>query len=422
MFSKDLFDLNAQPMLSPTVQVVNATANAGFFHSAYIPHKVDKPYFRLSGNFMMGHVRNDMKEFSPSIPTREYNNADVGKYITFGITPPYYSIIDTAGFINYLFQNLLYIGIADGSIKVPGKSATALGGAGATIDLRENNALLTALQKHPLYNLLSAASSEQLAMLEGVIQSIPDFYVFPSGGDISNMAAGVPQLEVGSLWGTELLIRYIPKVNLGQWVGDFSFWGIGLKHSISQYFWDDPNRDGNANERPDIAPFDLSIQAVIQGTSLENEVGITEVALKADASIIDINIHFSKNFNNWFELYTGLSYERTKIDGSCSYLLPVQLQAPLGLMTWEYPDPPDPNNPYSRHGTGAIIKAPGNLGPNGEWEFPGDDVFQTSDVSITDSQVKWVIGANKNIGPVTIYVDYSVSKFNIFCGGIQYRF
>lgn len=53
-FSKDLFDLNAKPYMSPTLSVVNSTSNAGASHSAYVPAKVNKPYFRFTVNTMVG--------------------------------------------------------------------------------------------------------------------------------------------------------------------------------------------------------------------------------------------------------------------------------------------------------------------------------------------------------------------------------
>jgi hypothetical protein len=59
-FSKDLIGPNTQPLFSPTMSVVNATTNSGFFHSAYIPAKVEKPYFRFTLNAFGGPVTNDM--------------------------------------------------------------------------------------------------------------------------------------------------------------------------------------------------------------------------------------------------------------------------------------------------------------------------------------------------------------------------
>jgi len=403
-FSKDLFDLNANPYLSPTVQVVNATSNSGFFHSAYVPKKVNKPYFRLSGNFMLGSVRDDMKTFNPQIPAKEYNQNDLGRFIEIIPYPLSVNILDTAGLINYFLQTILYDGLyVYKTIPIPTNSATTLGKDGAVLRL-ETEVVAELVKNNPLYKMILIIFPDAAKFINDVIATVPRNFVLPDGGDINTIAAVVPQLEIGSLYGTELLIRLIPPLDLGEYIGKFSFWGIGLKHSISQYFYNDTNRDGNATKREQIAPFDLAMQVVFQRTGLENTVGITGAKLKANANIFNINLHASKNFNNHFELHTGLSYERTNIEGSYNYYLPVELQKDIGLLRVDtLPD-----------GKEVIVKAPP--------EYPGDDVLQSSKVAVSSNHIKWIIGASKNIGPITVFANYNVSKFNIFSGGIQYRF
>ena len=400
MFNKDLFDLNAQPYLSPTVQVVNATSNAGFFHSAYVPRKVDKPYFRISGNFMIGFVRDDMKTFNPQIPTKEFNQDEFNKFINWSNFT-----IDTAGMINYIFQNIIHEGIRTNQLQLPVNAPTALGDTALVYFYLPREAMQELVKTHPIYPLLVLIFPEIAKEIENVIGSFPHRLAMPSGGNIDRIVAGVPQLEIGSLYGTELLVRLIPPLDLGEYVGKFSFWGLGLKHSISQYFYKDENRDGNAPKREQIAPFDLAAQIVYQRTGLENTVGMTEAKLNANANIWNFNLHASKNFNNYFELYSGLSFETTNIKGTYIYMLPMDLQHLIGLATSDI----DTNGNY-----GPIYHKPP--------EFPGDDMPQTSTVNVSSNHFKWVIGASKNIGPVTLFIDYNVSKFNVFSGGIQYRF
>ena len=406
MFSKDLFDLNANPYLSPTVQVVNATSNAGFFHSAYVPQKVNKPYFRFSLIAMSGSVRDDMKTFNPRIPTKEYNQNDLAPFvdITPILQPPYINvnILDTAGLINYFFQNVLYDGIKTGKIVLPENAPTTLGNSKASLFL-PRDVMKELIEAHPLYPIIGLVPGGK-ELIENVIGSFPDEFSLAEGGNINSIAAAVPQLEIGSLYGTELLIRFIPPLDYGKWIGKFSFWGIGLKHSISQYFYNDTNRDGNAAKREQIAPFDLAVQAVYQRTGLENTIGITDAKLKTNANIFSFNMHASKNFNNYFELYSGLSYEMTNITGSYTYYLPLELQKNIGLLRVEYL--PDGKEKYHKEPP----------------EYPGDDMPQFSKVTVSSSHIKWIIGASKNIGNFTVFANYNVSKFNIFNGGIQYRF
>jgi hypothetical protein len=44
----------------------------------------------------------------------------------------------------------------------------------------------------------------------------------------------VPQASVGNIMGTQLMIRYLPAQNISD-VGQVSFWGAGVQHSLSQY-------------------------------------------------------------------------------------------------------------------------------------------------------------------------------------------
>lgn len=64
-------------------------------------------------------------------------------------------------------------------------------------------------------------------------------FLFPGGFNISNFALAVPQLTVGGIMGTEATIRYVA-ADLGDQgdneLGDLSLFGIGARHSISQYF------------------------------------------------------------------------------------------------------------------------------------------------------------------------------------------
>ncbi|MBX2990807.1 MAG: hypothetical protein KF749_06510 [Bacteroidetes bacterium] len=52
--------------------------------------------------------------------------------------------------------------------------------------------------------------------------------------DLSTVVLGTPQLTVGSVFGTELIIRILPKVNIED-VGDVNSFGIGMRHLVSRY-------------------------------------------------------------------------------------------------------------------------------------------------------------------------------------------
>ena len=61
-------------------------------------------------------------------------------------------------------------------------------------------------------------------------------YTFPGGFDINSLGVAVPQLTVGSLFGTEFILRYFSADLDDEDLGEFSLTGYGVRHSISQYF------------------------------------------------------------------------------------------------------------------------------------------------------------------------------------------
>lgn len=392
-FSKDLFDANAQSYLAPTTKVANSVTNSAFYHSAYVPKKVNKPYFRISVNGMYGSVIEEMRSFTPQFPMQEFDLLTALGFVTSQ---------DTAALLNYFLQTLLYQGVVVDKTIVPPASASTSLGKGDTYLTLPHEVMVELVKKHPAMPLILKQYPEAAEMIESTVASLPEHFTLYGGGDVTHLIAGVPQLEIGSLFGTELLIRFIPPIDLGQYIGKFHFWGIGLKHSLSQYFFEDENFDGNNTKRTAPAPVDIALQLVYQNTGLENTVGVTKANLEATGNIYNVNLSFSRNFDNMFELYTGIGYESIAIDGSYKYYLPHEMQISLGLLKQ------DPNNPDN------WIKDPP--------EYPGDDQPQTSYVKVNENHIKWTVGANKNIGPITIYLDYSISKFNVFTGGLQYRF
>lgn len=60
-------------------------------------------------------------------------------------------------------------------------------------------------------------------------------YGFPGGLNITTFAIAVPQLAIGSLYGTEGTIRFF-QAKLGDNIGELKLWGIGARHNLNQYF------------------------------------------------------------------------------------------------------------------------------------------------------------------------------------------
>jgi hypothetical protein len=293
-----------------------------------------------------------------------------------------------------------------GAIQTPESASTALG-TGDTKFTLPRDSMQMLLKAHPLYSS-SLIPKNIKDSVSSYLNQFPENFKLYGGTNLNTVVAGIPQFEIGSLYGTELLVRFIPPVNLGETIGDFAFWGIGIKHSISQYFDHGMVRETESEPQNGIdspidptkhrhkSPFDLAVQFVYQGTHLKNKVGVTQAELTADATILNFNLQGSYHIHNILDVFTGVSYETISIDSKYFYKLPVEIQWQVGLLE---PGKHDPT--------------PG---------FPGDQDPQTTALTFSDTNVKWTIGLAKQIGPVAIFASFNLSKFNIFSGGLEYRF
>lgn len=394
-FAGDIFLQNGTAYLQPVVKMANTASNSRFFSSAKVPKNVDAPYYRFGIQTMAGFVSNDLTTYNPNITTQPFDTT-INKYIDYKITAtsPYFSItrLDTAQFIYFVFKNILDSGLKSGSIKLPKDVPTALGKKNNTDIYLPNDTLKKLFRAHPLFQLLALNPQYQWVQdtLLSVIGQFPEKFTLYGGSDINPVMVGIPQFEIGSIYGTEALFRFIPPINLGKTIGDFMFWGIGLKHSISQYF---PELDSN--------DYNIAVQAVYQGTKLTNSVGVTKADLKAHANIFNLNLQFSKSVFDHFDVYSGLSYDYTKISSDYKYYLPVELQWQLGMLESNHYEP--------------SVAADGTV-------YEGDTDPQTTTLEAKDSNIKFILGGAYKIGNFRISADVSISKIKLISCGIDYTF
>jgi hypothetical protein len=114
------------------------------------------------------------------------------------------------------------------------------------------------------------------------------FIALPPGINQSFVPLAYPQVSFAT-FGTELMIRYLPNIELSE-NKDLSFWGVGLKHSISQYI--------------PLIPVDIAAQIFY------NKFSITDLV---DHKNIAFNVHASKTLGVLI-LYGGLQFESTSMD------------------------------------------------------------------------------------------------------------
>ena len=123
---------------------------------------------------------------------------------------------------------------------------------------------------------------------KGTIYTGPNGYIpYPNGINQTSVPFAMPQITA-SFMGTEVLVRYLPKITVGG--DDLNFFGIGIRHSISRYI--------------PLIPVDIAVQF------LYNKLTVTNLI---DASSIAINGEVSKTFGA-LTAYGGLQYESSKFD------------------------------------------------------------------------------------------------------------
>jgi hypothetical protein len=389
-FGGELFRINSVPYLQPLVQLLNATTNARTFHTAFVGNPItgkhdNSFYVRVGVQGMAAFVRPDQMTYAPVLPTADLDLNKLLQYVSGNILTGQFTIRDTAGLVGYATRVLIGDGIREGKIQVPAQTATFFG------SLQQNFTIPKTYFRDRLNQGIAGIrlSPAATASIIQAIERLPDTYPLPNGQNLSVLPLAVPQVEIGSLYGTELLLRFIPALDWGNNIGRFGFWGVGLKHNVSQYF--------------PALPFELAAQGVVQGTRLTNTIGVTGAQLLAEATIFNANIHASKRFGIW-EVFSGLSYDALNVNASYTFVLPLSLQIQLGLL-----------KPVTENGvTTYVVDAAAG--------FPGDTQPQTAKVTLNNATLRWTLGGAVHLGQVSIVADYNLSSFSMVTAGMNVRF
>lgn len=111
----------------------------------------------------------------------------------------------------------------------------------------------------------------------------------PPGIDVSAMPMAMPQISA-SFMGTEILLRYLPEIEISSTGDKISMLGLGARHSISRYI--------------PLIPVDVAVQI------LYNKLEITNLL---ESKNLAFNAHASKTFGV-LTPYFGLQYESSTLD------------------------------------------------------------------------------------------------------------
>jgi hypothetical protein len=223
-------------------------------------------------------------------------------------------------------------------------------------------------------------------------------FTAPKGVDWRYIPVPVAQVGVGLPLGTELKVRFIPKIKIKD--GDISLWGVGLLHNLTQYLPGDK-----------ILPFDVSLFGGY--TKLMANV---PVALEPDPSVAKnyTTVNASTAFNSQkmnitvdalnisaiaslnlpvITFYGGLGYAKTRtvMELSGNYPLPVLVALPA---------------PHAEYNDSGVKKGS---------DFPKMDIKNFSGLRAN-------IGFRLKLAIVTIHFDYTRAQYNVFTTGLGFSF
>jgi hypothetical protein len=228
-------------------------------------------------------------------------------------------------------------------------------------------------------------------------------FKLPPGTTWKLIPAPVLQVGIGLPLGTEVKLRYIPKMSIKE--GDISLWGVGLMHSIMQYI------PGNK-----LLPIDVSVFGGY--TKLEGNV---HLALKPDASVtqnysagylatnpfdkqniniavtaLNVNALISANLRV-ITFYGGLGYSKnsTTIKLKGNFPIPVPVLTPI------------PHAEYNNiAGSGSVIVGS---------DFKNLEIKEFSGLRAN-------IGFRLKLGVFTFHADYTRAMYNVISAGMGLSF
>ena len=312
---------------------------------------------KVGNQYAEAYVAPAVNAFGADINSGLFNTAKVGGILPFGLNL-YVGVKAAASFIPSSDQtfglsyqdtvafNENYNGQAY-TIKVPTtftvqNAPTIFGGktdGQATFNVQKDTTITQNGFSHTFSLDSSATISTIPGLLKTTIAPIP-----------------IPQIGIGSIFGTDIFVRYLPKIKLGNY-GSFQLLGYGIRHSVSQYI--------------PLCPVDIAVQLGWQNLSIQDSTG--SKVLKASA--FAANLEVSKTFAI-LTVYAGLQTESSSVDINYNYL---PAASPL--------DPNPKPIPIS-------------------FSLKGKNTFRE------------LIGLNLGLGVLSINADYSLGAINVASAGI----
>jgi hypothetical protein len=220
----------------------------------------------------------------------------------------------------------------------------------------------------------------------------------PKGANWRYIPVPSAQVGIGLPFGTELKVRFIPKIKIKD--GDVALWGVGLLHNLTQYLPGDK-----------VLPFDVSLfggytklmanvplgldpdPSVAQTyTTVNPATAFDSQKMKINVEALNISAIASLNLPV-ITFYGGIGYTKTRtgMELSGNFPLPVLVSAPV---------------PHAEYNDSGVKKGS---------DFPKMDIKNFSGMRAN-------IGFRIKLAIVTIHADYTRAQYNVLTTGLGFSF
>jgi len=223
----------------------------------------------------------------------------------------------------------------------------------------------------------------------------PVTFQTPPGTNWKYMPVPTLQAGIGLPLGTELKIRYIPRITIGE--GDISSWGVGLLHSIMQYLPGDK-----------LLPFDVSVfggyTKLTGNAGINLQPGVPQYYTSKYPSTAWDNQNLNIVVDAWnasligsvtlpvITFYGGLGYTKTSTVINMTGNFPLPTANPsLSLTSQVYED-------------AGVLK-----------DFPQIDIKNFSGMRAN-------VGFRLKFAVITIHFDYTRAQYNVYSTGFGVSF
>jgi hypothetical protein len=246
--------------------------------------------------------------------------------------------------------------------------------------------------------LTSSVSGPQMAgpgMTYEVSGNVLGGFNCPGGTDWKFVPVPTVQAGVGLPLGSEIKVRFVPKIRMQE--ADFSLWGIGLMHNITQYLPADR-----------LLPFDVSVFG-----------GYTTLAVN-----LPLNVQPDADISNYTTPYDpATTFENQRMNLTVSGIN-LSAIASLNLPVINFYG----GLGYSKTNTVLQLRGyfPTPVLAGTTVEYNNSGVVEGSDFGDLDienySGLRATIGFRVKLAIVTIHADYTRAQYNVVSAGLGFSF